>query len=773
MDISYWVGRYDLFASTSHLSCCCLPACSSAVLIGALLSPLPPMHTHYKRTTPDNTRQLAPASSNSPENQTSATMAPPEEAAAASTGTTKNPLSARELAWAVNSPELEAAHAANNGPIVRTRFPPEPNGFLHIGHAKSMNMNFSLAFDKLGVAPENRKTVFRFDDTNPAAEEEEYIDSLKRDVAWMGWVPERTTYSSDNFQKLHDFAVVLIKKGLAYVCDMNKNEMEAQRELAKRRVAAKSTGKDPDVEAPIPSLDVLPGRNRDTPVERNLEMFQNMRMGVYAEGTHTLRLKMDFDSANPNMYDLVAYRIKYVPHPHAGRGWCIYPSYDFTHGVCDSLEHIDYSICTLEFETRREPYYWILWALDMYRPKVYEMSRLNIEYTVLSKRRLLKLVNKGHVRGWDDPRMPTISGLRRRGYTAKILNQFCDDVGATRANNVVEVEKLHHVARSNLSASSRRAMVALEPIKVVVTNWEEAVKQQGEEGMTFEVPNSPTDPSLGSHTVTVSEIMYIDSTDFRLEDDKSYYGLAPNKAVGLKFYGGNLFCSEIVKKEGDKVLEIKCTLDKSPDRAKPKSFITWVPDNSLTAEVRLYNHLFTVPEPTDLWEDEINARSEEIFPSALVDPSVAEFCDVKHVGQWHSNPALQFERFGFFVVDSSSTFDSSAKSGDLIFNRTVSLKEEVGKKERSEEETKALGERHAKQKADKEAKEARMKISPEDFFKLVPEHVGKYSKYKEGDKDAGLPTHSSDGTELTKSAMKKLEKERQKHIKALKKAGLL
>jgi glutaminyl-tRNA synthetase len=297
-----------------------------------------------------------------------------------------------------------------------------------------MNMNFSLAFEKLGVPMENRRTVFRYDDTNPDAESKEYIDSIRRDMEWLGWEPERTTYSSDNFQQLYDFAVVLIKKGLAYVCDMTKAEVEVQRELAMKRSNARNTGKEPDVEAPIPSPDILPGRNRDTPVDRNLKMFERMRMGMYDEGQYTLRLKMDFESNNPNMYDLVAYRIKYTQHPHAGDGWCMYPSYDWTHGICDSLEHIDYSICTLEFETRREPYYWILWALDLYKPAVYEMSRLNIEFTVLSKRRLIKLVDINFVRGWDDPRMPTISGLRRRGLTKEILNSFCNDVGLKRCS---------------------------------------------------------------------------------------------------------------------------------------------------------------------------------------------------------------------------------------------------------------------------------------------------------------------------------------------------
>jgi glutaminyl-tRNA synthetase len=294
------------------------------------------------------------------------------------------------------------------------------------------------------------------------------------------------------------------------------------------------------------------------------------------------------------MYDLMAYRIKYTQHPHAGDKWCIYPMYDWTHGICDSLEDIDYSICTLEFETRREPYFWILWALDMYRPKVYEMSRLNLQYTVLSKRRLLKLVNQNVVHGWSDPRMPTISGLRRRGYTPTIINGFCNDVGATRAMNVVEMEKLFQCARLSLSPTSRRAMVAMDPIVVEITNFDAAVEEEkgnGQEGlgvMEYKVPNSPTDESLGSHTIKLTKTLYIDASDFRLEDHKDYFGLAPNKAVGLKFYGGNLICHEVVMdpKDKSKVKMLKCRADKSEGRPKPKTYITWVPSDGIKCEVR-------------------------------------------------------------------------------------------------------------------------------------------------------------------------------------------
>jgi glutaminyl-tRNA synthetase len=677
-------------------------------------------------------------------------------------GYTTKALSARELEWAINPEHILKEHKEFNGPVIRTRFPPEPNGYLHIGHAKSMNMNFSLAFEKLGVAPENRRTIFRYDDTNPDAESEEYIDSLRRDVEYLGWTPERTTYSSDNFQALHDFAVVLIKKGLAYACDMSKAEMEIQRELAMKRAAVRNTeGGDPDKEAPIPSPDVLPGRNRNMSVERNLEVFEKMKMGLFDEGTWTLRLKMDFESSNPNMYDLVAYRIKFTEHPHAGRGWCIYPNYDFTHGICDSLEHIDYSICTLEFESRREPYFWILWALEMYRPNVYEMSRLNIQYTVLSKRKLLKLVMNNYVRGWDDPRMPTISGLRRRGMTRNIINSFCNDVGATKAHNVVEMEKLHQTARLHLSDTSRRCMAVLDPIEVEITNFEEEAKKA--ETLTFEVQNSPTDESLGKHSVTLTSAIFLDSSDFRLKDSSQYYGLAPNKAVGIKYHGGNLVCDEVKQDKDGKVTHLKCHLDTAEERPKPKTYISWVPSDGIKCEARVYGHLFTVPEPTDRWEEELNQKSEVVYPNAIVDPSVKELVDKKDVDVWKSNYPLQFERMGYFCVDIDTTFDSATGTGKLVFNRTVSLKEEVFKKELSTEEEAVIEARRAQQIKDLEEKDVRMKIDPVNLFREAPEFQGKYSKYHE---ETGIPTHLADGTELKKSAMKKLGNEQKKHIKS-------
>jgi len=397
------------------------------------------------------------------------------------------------------------------------------------------------------------------------------------------------------------------------------------------------------------------------------------------------------------------------------------------------------------------------------------MSRLNLEYTVLSKRRLLKLVEGGVVRGWTDPRMPTIGGLRRRGYTPAILNKFCTDVGATRASNTIEMEKLHQTARLGLSATTRRAMAVLDPIKVVITNYEEECKST--ETMEFEVQNSPTDGSLGSHVVEMTNVIYLDASDFRLVDEASYYGLAPNKAVGLKYHGGNLFCEDVVTTTGSdgstKIVELKCRLDTTDTRPKPKSHLTWVPKHGINCEVRVYNNLFTVPEPSDRWEEELNTgKSEIVYPNAMVDPSVSEFVDCKYVDKWHSNRALQFERIGYFVVDEDTTFDSSGTNtnGKLVFNRTVSLKEEIAKKQITAEEAEKIEARKAKNKVDKEAKEIRMAIVPEDLFKLAPEYVGLYSKFNAD----GIPTHlTKDGAELTKSAMKKLMKEKKKHSNVL------
>jgi glutaminyl-tRNA synthetase len=350
--------------------------------------------------------------------------------------------------------------------------------------------------------------------------------------------------------------------------------------------------------------------------------------------------------------------------------------------------------------------------------------------------------------------------LRRRGYTKEIINTFCNDVGATRAMNVVEMAKLFQVARTTLADSTRRAMAVLTPIKVVITNFDEEAVTVGEGGMTFEVQNSPTDPSYGSHTVSLTQTIYIDSEDFRLEDDPSYFRLSPNQPVGLKYHGGNLICDNIVK-DGDSIKELTCHLDSSEARPKPKSHITWVPSDGITCEVRVYNHLFTEPEPSDRWEEELNPASEIVHPNAIVDPSVLELVDKKDVDKWKSNQALQFERLGYFVVDTDTTFDSMTKEGKLVFNRTVSLKEDKAVKKISDAEAKEKERRAEQQRKDAAARDILMTIDPKDLFKLAPEYLGKFSQYDE----TGLPTHNADGTEVTKSGRKKLEKERVKHAK--------
>jgi glutaminyl-tRNA synthetase len=565
-------------------------------------------------------------------------------------------LLARELPSAVNTPALMEEHNRINKGKTRTRFPPEPNGYLHVGHAKSMNMNFELAFEKLGVPKENRETIFRYDDTNPEAESNEYIQSLREDVAFMGWNPVRVTFTSDYFDELYNLAVELIKRGKAFVCHQSKADIEASRLIAKAKIS------DPNV----PGTPNSPWRDRS--VEDNLREFDNMRKGKYAANEATLRMKMDMTSPNPNMWDQVAYRIKYIPHPHAGDKWCIYPTYDYTHCIIDSLEHIDYSICTLEFETRRESYYWVLEALDLYRPKVYEMSRLNISYTVLSKRKLLKLVLNGYMRGWDDPRMPTIKGLRRRGYNKNILNSFCNEIGVTRNSNTVQYERLAAVARNYLHEISPRVMGILKPILIEIVNFEDIPTEK----RLLTIPNYPFDAARGSHQLTVEKFGYIDSSDFRMEDDPSYYGLAPKKLVNLKYFGRVLCESYATHSTTGEVISLKCRYlpDSVLPEDKPKGTIQWIPKSAaIPVEVRLYNNLFTVEEPNDdTWEAELNPESEIVLPKALVDSSFVNYLSPESY--------VQFERIGYFIVDKDSVIDAkNVKNSKIVLNLTVNLKD--------------------------------------------------------------------------------------------------
>jgi glutaminyl-tRNA synthetase len=685
-------------------------------------------------------------------------------------GVDSEALQGRELPSGVNSPALIEAHLKITNGKVRTRFPPEPNGYLHVGHAKSMNMNFSLAFDKLGVPKENRQTIFRFDDTNPEAESQEYIDSLTQDVAWMGWKPHPTTYSSDYFQELYDLAVELIKRDKAYVCHQSKVEIEASREIAKQLLA---TPDKPELLA-VKDKVCSPWRNR--PVEESLKEFDNMRKGMYGASDATLRMKMDMSSPNPNMWDQIAYRIKYVAHPHAGDKWCIYPTYDYTHCLVDSLEHIDYSICTLEFETRRESYFWLLEALDLYRPKVYEMSRLNLTNTLLSKRKLLKLVNNGYMRGWSDPRMPTIQGLRRRGYNPTILNAFCNEIGVTRNYNVVQYDRLATQARNYLHLHSPRVMGLLKPIQVVMTNERPASFLNKTHA---KVPHFPFDDSRGTHSIPLEDSFYIDSSDFRVEDSPDFYGLAPNKVVGLRYFA-RIRCDSYESNSDGSISSLKCSYVADDDPAKPKVYIQWVGEkDAVSVEVRMYNNLFLVEEPTDEnWEEMLNPSSEVIEAKAMVDSSIF---------LWHpvSECAVQFERTGFFTVDSDSTLPTNVnpvnintaegsneevsivdadkikatwKDAKLIFNLTVALnsskpkeKEELGSTNRS---------RKAQQMALEAEKERLKKIPPQEYFKQAPHDA----LYKEYDAD-GIPTTDKNGEPISKSQSKKLKKEWEKQKK--------
>ncbi|KAH9185035.1 hypothetical protein AeNC1_012989 [Aphanomyces euteiches] len=644
-------------------------------------------------------------------------------------------LQARVLDVMKNSEAWEKKHKEINDGFCVTRFPPEPNGYLHVGHAKSMSMNFSQAFDKLGVPADKRRTIFRYDDTNPEAESQEYIQAIRANVDWLGWKPWKTTYSSEYFDELYDFAIQLIKKGRAFVCHQSKAEIEASRSILRDlhgRAASEGFQLTPELLAPAES----PYRNRS--VEENLVHFEKMRRGEYAEGAASLRLKMQLESPNPNMWDFVAYRIKFVPHPHIGDKWCIYPTYDYTHCIVDALEHIDYSICTLEFETRRESYYWLLDQLDLYKPQVYEFARLNITYTVLSKRKLLKLITHGHVRGWDDPRLATLNGLRRRGFSAPILNAFCKEIGVTRVQSTIQIEKLYAVARSMFGDSCARAMAVLEPVEVEIENYQ---------ALTCEVPDFPQDKEHrpSTHKVELTKTFYLDQSDVRAKDDSAdFFGIAPNKVVRIK-YGPVFTCTGVQVDAKGCVIKVTGTCDYADVlQIKPKGVLTWVPSTAAPCEVRVYSHLFTVPElgPVDDWEALVDTvGSEKVYAKALVD---------RHIIGSPVSTSFQFERMGYFVVDQDSTAERP------VLNQIVALRD--AKETAASTEANARKEEQARQLAEKKAK---MNVDPKEMFKNDPQ-------YSQWDAD-GIPTHGADGQPLSKSAIKKLQKDWAKQKKLFEK----
>ncbi len=525
----------------------------------------------------------------------------------------------------------------NDGEVI-TRFPPEPNGYLHIGHAKSICLNFGLA------AEYNGRCHLRFDDTNPSKEDVEYIESIKRDVRWLGfdW-GEHLYYASDYFEQLYEYAELLIKAGKAYVCDLSPEEIRAYR----------GTLTEPGKNSPY----------RDRTVEENLDLFRRMRAGEFPDGSRVLRAKIDMASPNLNMRDPVIYRILRVPHHRTGDQWCIYPMYDFAHPLSDALEKITHSICTLEFEDHRPLYDWFIEQLPVPRkPQQIEFARLNLTYTMMSKRKLLQLVERGIVRGWDDPRMPTIAGLRRRGYTPAAIRDFCERIGVAKSNSTVDIALLEHCLREDLNKRAPRVMAVLRPLKVVLENYPEGQVEE------LEAVNNPEDPAMGVRKVPFSKVLYIEEDDFMEDPPKKFYRLAPGREVRLR-YGYFIKCTGVIKDESGKVVELRCTYDpetkggSAPDGRKVKATLHWVSAaHAVPAEVRLYDHLFTVEDPgaAEDWESCLNPNSLEVLTSAMVEPSLR---DAK------PEDRFQFERLGYFCVDPDTT------AGRLVFNRTVTLRD--------------------------------------------------------------------------------------------------
>ena len=536
------------------------------------------------------------------------------------------------------------------GGEVHTRFPPEPNGYLHIGHAKAICIDFGVAEDFGGLCN------LRFDDTNPAKEEVEYVESIKEDIRWLGYDwGDRLFYASDYFERLYEYAVLLIRRGKAYVCDLSPEEVREY------RGTLTESGKD------------SPYRNRR--VEENLDLFERMRAGEFPDGARTLRAKIDMASPNINLRDPVMYRILHAEHHRTGDEWCIYPMYDYAHGQSDSIEGITHSLCSLEYEDHRPLYDWYLDALDIYHPRQIEFARLNVSYTVLSKRRLLRLVNEGLVSGWDDPRMPTLSGLRRRGYTPEAIRDFCGRIGVAKANSIVDVALLEHCLRQDLNKRAPRAFGVLRPLKVVLVNYPEDLVEE------MECINNPEDPGAGTRLVPFSRELYIERGDYREDAPRKWFRLAPGREVRLR-YAYFVTCVDVIKDEQGEVVELHCTYDpatrggSAPDGRKVRGTLHWVSaPHALEAKVRLYDRLFSVANPLDVEEGEdfigsLNLNSLEVLTGCRVEPSLAD-----------ASPGsiVQFERQGYFCVD---TKDSSPER--LVFNRTVSLRDTWAKIEKAQ-----------------------------------------------------------------------------------------
>lgn len=527
---------------------------------------------------------------------------------------------------------------------VITRFPPEPNGYLHIGHAKSICLNFGIAEDFGGVCN------LRFDDTNPEKEETEYVDSIIGDVRWLGWNKDgKVLYASDCFEQMYDYAVQLIKAGKAYVCDLSAEQTRQYR----------GTLTELGENSP----------NRDRSIEENLDLFERMRAGEFPDGSRVLRAKIDMAHPNLNMRDPVMYRILHASHHRTGDKWCIYPMYDWAHGLEDSVEGVTHSICTLEFEHHRPLYDWFLEQLGVHHPQQIEFARLNMSYTVMSKRKLLQLVKEGLVNGWDDPRMPTISGMRRRGITPESIREFCRCIGVNKFNSTVDIALLEHCIRGDLNKTSPRVMAVLRPLKVIIDNYPDGKTEY------LEAVNNPEDITAGTRQVPFSKEFYIEREDFMENPPKKFFRLAPGREVRLR-YAYFVTCADVVKDEKGNVVELHCNYDPAtrggdaPDGRKVKSTLHWVSaSDCLEAEVRLYDHLFTKENPDDVLEGEdfksnLNPDSLEVLDSCRIEPSVADAVP---------GARYQFERMGYFCVDADSTKER------LVFNRTVTLRDQWAK----------------------------------------------------------------------------------------------
>lgn len=531
---------------------------------------------------------------------------------------------------------------------VHTRFPPEPNGYLHIGHAKSICLNFGLAREFGG------KTNLRYDDTNPAKEDVEYVEAIEEDVRWLGfdW-EERKFYASDYFPQLYQHALQLIRLGKAYVCDLSPDEIRAYRGTLTE-----------------------PGKNspwRDRTVDVNIDLFERMAAGEFAEGSRVLRAKIDMASPNLNMRDPAIYRIKKVHHHRTGDEWCIYPMYDYAHCISDSIEGITHSICTLEFEDHRPLYDWFLEQLGSYRPQQIEFARLNLSYTVLSKRKLLQLVNEGHVNGWDDPRMPTLAGIRRRGFTPESIRNFAEIIGVAKRDSVVDIQLLEHCVREDLNLRAPRRMAVLNPIRVIIDNYPEGQVEE------LEAINNPEDPAMGSRKVPFSREIFIERDDFREDPPRQFHRLSPGQEVRLR-YAYFVTCTGVEKDSQGEIVALHCTYDPAsrgggtPDGRKVKGTIHWVSQpHAFDATVRLYDHLFNKPDPQDTAEGEsfldfLNPNSRQELTHCKLEPLLADA---------HPGERFQFERAGYFIADSVDS-----RPGAPVFNRTVSLRDTWAKIEK-------------------------------------------------------------------------------------------